>query len=283
MIGALAWVVAFLFAGYWFGQIPTREAQLPHRDPRDHRDLDPADRGRVSAREAPAGGGGLRLARPGPRSRSWPRLARRFPPAILSAEGGRDGQARTGGLRAGGGAAPRRSPDAAVRNGGGPPARRAAPGARPRLRAACGPGGAGRAAKEPIRVGHFASLTGDTATFGQSTDRGIRMAIEEINARGGVLGRPLEVISEDDRSITEEARTAAQKLLQRDQVVALLGEVASSRSLAGGAEAQRARVPMISPASTNPQGHRGRRLHLPRLLHRSLPGRGDGALRRTRT
>jgi len=110
------------------------------------------------------------------------------------------------------------------------------------------PGGA-----EPIRVGHFASLTGDTATFGQSTDGGIRLAVEEINAGGGVLGRPLEVVSEDDRSVTEEARTAAQKLIQRDEVVALLGEVASSRSLAAAPEAQRASVPMISPASTNPK------------------------------
>ncbi|HTY16502.1 MAG TPA: ABC transporter substrate-binding protein [Myxococcota bacterium] len=120
---------------------------------------------------------------------------------------------------------------------------------------ACGPGqsGGAGAAKDPIRVGHFASLTGDTATFGQSTDRGIRMAFEEVNAKGGVLGRPIELITEDDRSVTEEARSAAQKLIQRDEVVALLGEVASSRSLAAAPEAQRAGVPMISPASTNPR------------------------------
>jgi branched-chain amino acid transport system substrate-binding protein len=123
---------------------------------------------------------------------------------------------------------------------------------------ACGPdkggsGAAGGAGKDPIRVGHFASLTGDTATFGQSTDRGIRMAVAELNAAGGVLGRPIEVITEDDRSVTEEARSAAQKLIQRDRVVALLGEVASSRSLAAAPEAQRAGVPMISPASTNPR------------------------------
>ena len=119
----------------------------------------------------------------------------------------------------------------------------------------CGPGqgGTASAAKQPIRVGHYASLTGDTATFGQSADRGIRMAVEEVNAAGGVLGRPIEVITEDDRSVTEEARTAAQKLIQRDEVVALLGEVASSRSLAAGPEAQRAGIPMISPASTNPK------------------------------
>jgi branched-chain amino acid transport system substrate-binding protein len=112
-------------------------------------------------------------------------------------------------------------------------------------------GGAGAAGAIPI--GHVASLTGDTATFGQSTDRGMRMAIEEINAKGGALGRPLELLSEDDRSVTEEARTAALKLLQRDQVVALLGEIASSRSLAAAPEAQRAHVPMISPGSTNPK------------------------------
>ncbi|CAG0972650.1 Leucine-, isoleucine-, valine-, threonine-, and alanine-binding protein [Myxococcaceae bacterium] len=119
---------------------------------------------------------------------------------------------------------------------------------------ACGSGREGGAAgPEPIQVGHYASLTGDTATFGQSTDRGLRMKIDEINAAGGVLGRPIEIITEDDRSITEEARSAAQKLLQRDQVVALLGEVASSRSLAAAPEAQRARIPMITPASTNPK------------------------------
>ncbi len=116
--------------------------------------------------------------------------------------------------------------------------------------AGCGPTDSGGG---PIKIGHFASLTGDTATFGQSTDHGMRMAIEEINAAGGVLGRPLDLVTEDDRSVTEEARSAAQKLLQRDGVVALLGEVASSRSLAAAPEAQRARVPMISPASTNPK------------------------------
>ncbi len=126
------------------------------------------------------------------------------------------------------------------------------------LAAACGAdpqaGSAGGAASDPIRIGHYASLTGDTATFGQSTDRGIRMKIDEVNAAGGVLGgRKLELVTEDDRSITEEARTAAQKLLQRDQVVALLGEVASSRSLAAAPEAQRAKIPMITPASTNPK------------------------------
>ncbi|MFI5316540.1 MAG: ABC transporter substrate-binding protein [Myxococcota bacterium] len=114
---------------------------------------------------------------------------------------------------------------------------------------ACGGGSDGDA----IVVGHVASMTGDTATFGRSADQGMRMAIEELNAAGGVLGKKLQLVTEDDRSVTEEARTAAQKLLQRDHVVALLGEVASSRSLAAAPEAQRAKVPMISPGSTNPK------------------------------
>jgi branched-chain amino acid transport system substrate-binding protein len=115
--------------------------------------------------------------------------------------------------------------------------------------AGCGPSGSA----DTIRVGHFASLTGDTATFGRSTDAGMRLAIDEINGAGGVLGKPIDLVTEDDRSVTEEARTAAQKLIQRDAVVALLGEVASSRSLAAAPEAQRASIPMISPGSTNPR------------------------------
>jgi len=111
----------------------------------------------------------------------------------------------------------------------------------------------GKSGGDVIVVGHVASMTGDTATFGRSADQGMRMAIEELNAAGGVLGKKLELVTEDDRSVTEEARTAAQKLLQRDHVVALLGEVASSRSLAAAPEAQRAKVPMISPGSTNPK------------------------------
>ena len=111
----------------------------------------------------------------------------------------------------------------------------------------------GGQSSDTIVVGHVASMTGDTATFGRSADQGIRMAVEEVNAAGGVLGKKLEVVTEDDRSVTEEARSAAQKLIQRDQIKALLGEIASSRSLAAGPEAQRAKVPMISPGSTNPK------------------------------
>lgn len=116
----------------------------------------------------------------------------------------------------------------------------------------------GQDAKEPIKIGHYASLTGSEATFGQSTDRGIQLAIKEINAAGGVHGRPLKLITYDDAGKTQEAGNAVTRLITSDKVVAVIGEVASSLSLAGGAVCQEKGVPMISPSSTNPRVTVGR-------------------------
>ena len=104
-----------------------------------------------------------------------------------------------------------------------------------------------------IVVGEFASLTGGTASFGQSSHKGTQMAIDELNAAGGVLGKKFALITEDDQSKAGEAATVVRKLISRNKIVALLGEVASSRSLEAAPIAQQARVPMISPASTNPK------------------------------
>lgn len=117
---------------------------------------------------------------------------------------------------------------------------------------------AGAAGGEPILVGHFASMTGKEATFGQSTDRGIRLAIQDINAAGGLNGRPLQLITYDNKGESKEAGLAVTRLITEDKVVAVLGEVASSLSLAGGAVAQQYGVPMISPSSTNPRVTAGR-------------------------
>ena len=102
-----------------------------------------------------------------------------------------------------------------------------------------------------IPIGQFASLTGAQATFGQSTDHGVQLALEEINAAGGVLGQPLRVITKDNQSKPGETSTAVRELITRDKVVALIGEVASGRSLEAAPIAQRSGIPMISPASTN--------------------------------
>ena len=115
-----------------------------------------------------------------------------------------------------------------------------------------GGGGTGAAGNE-ILVGEYSSLTGGTATFGQSTHNGILLAFTEVNGAGGVLGKKLKVLTEDDQSKPEEAATAATKLISQNRVVALIGEVASSRSLAAAPIAQSNKVPMISPSSTNPR------------------------------
>ena len=110
-----------------------------------------------------------------------------------------------------------------------------------------------RSSGDEILVGEYGSLTGTTATFGQSTDHAIQMAFDEINAAGGVLGKKVKVIVEDDQSKPEEAATAVTKLINQNHVVAMLGEVSSSRSLAAAPICQANKVPMISPSSTNPR------------------------------
>jgi branched-chain amino acid transport system substrate-binding protein len=104
-----------------------------------------------------------------------------------------------------------------------------------------------------IVIGHYASMTGSTAHFGQDTDRGVRMAIDEANAAGGVLGKKLKLVTLDTRGDSAEAANAVNRLIDVEKVSAVLGEVASSLSLAGGRVAQRRKIPMISPTSTNPK------------------------------
>jgi branched-chain amino acid transport system substrate-binding protein len=114
-------------------------------------------------------------------------------------------------------------------------------------------GGSGGGGADTIKIGEYASLTGKEATFGQSSHEGTLLAIEEINAAGGLLGKKLELVTEDTQSKPGEPATVVNKLISRDGVVAVLGEVASSRSLEAAPICQRNKVPMISPSSTNPK------------------------------
>jgi branched-chain amino acid transport system substrate-binding protein len=106
---------------------------------------------------------------------------------------------------------------------------------------------------DTIKVGEFASLTGSEAAFGRSSDNGTKLAVEQINAAGGVLGKKLELHTEDDQSKDGESATAVKKLISRDRVVAILGEVASTRSLEAAPICQEFKIPQISPSSTNPK------------------------------
>jgi branched-chain amino acid transport system substrate-binding protein len=121
--------------------------------------------------------------------------------------------------------------------------------------AATGTGGSGAQASSSgdILVGEFGSLTGQQATFGTSTHNGIMMAVDEINAAGGVNGRKIKIITEDDQSKQDEAANAVSKLISQNGVIAMLGEVASSASLAAAPICQSNKVPMITPSSTNPE------------------------------
>jgi branched-chain amino acid transport system substrate-binding protein len=103
-----------------------------------------------------------------------------------------------------------------------------------------------------IVLGHYGSMTGSEATFGQSTDNGIKLALEEINQAGGINGKKVRLITYDDKGEAREAGTAVTRLVTRDGVAAVLGEVASSLSLNGAPICQDAGVPMITPSSTNP-------------------------------
>ncbi|MBP7950940.1 MAG: ABC transporter substrate-binding protein [Verrucomicrobiales bacterium] len=104
-----------------------------------------------------------------------------------------------------------------------------------------------------IVIGEVAALTGGTATFGTSSHAGTQMAVDEINEAGGLLGKKIKLVTEDDQSKQGEAGTVAKKLIARDGVVAMLGEVASGRSLEMAPICQKSGIPMISPASTNPK------------------------------
>jgi branched-chain amino acid transport system substrate-binding protein len=104
-----------------------------------------------------------------------------------------------------------------------------------------------------IRIGEFGSMTGTEATFGLSTHNGIQMVVDEVNAAGGINGKKIRLIALDDQGKAEEANLAVTRLITQDKVHVVLGEVASSRSLAAAPAAQRYKVPMISPSSTNPK------------------------------
>jgi branched-chain amino acid transport system substrate-binding protein len=111
----------------------------------------------------------------------------------------------------------------------------------------------GAPATDEIRVGHYASLSGSEATFGQSTDNGIRLAVDAINQAGGIHGKKVRLITYDDRGDAKEAGTAVTRLINRDQVAAVLGEVASGLSLAGAPICQQSGIPMVTPSSVAPE------------------------------
>ncbi|MGV3771395.1 MAG: ABC transporter substrate-binding protein, partial [Verrucomicrobiales bacterium] len=104
-----------------------------------------------------------------------------------------------------------------------------------------------------IRIGEFASLQGKEAAFGRASHNGTLLAIETLNSKGGVMGKQIKLFTEDNQSKPGESATVVRKLISREKVVAVLGEVASGRSMEAAPICQQNKIPMISPSSTNPQ------------------------------
>jgi branched-chain amino acid transport system substrate-binding protein len=104
-----------------------------------------------------------------------------------------------------------------------------------------------------IIIGEFASLTGPNATFGISSTNGLKLAVEELNGSGGLLGKQIKLITYDNQGKPSESQTVVQRLIKNDNVVAVIGEVASSNSKAGAPICQQNKIPMVTPASTNPE------------------------------
>jgi branched-chain amino acid transport system substrate-binding protein len=113
--------------------------------------------------------------------------------------------------------------------------------------AACKP------APKALKVAILAPLSGDVATFGASTRDGALLAIEEWNAKGGVLGRKIEAVVEDSQCEAEPAASAANKVISQDQVKFIIGEVCSKASIPVSEIATANKVLQISPTSTNPK------------------------------
>ena len=109
------------------------------------------------------------------------------------------------------------------------------------------------AAAGSLKVAMLFPMTGDVATFGKSSKEGAQLAVDEWNAKGGVLGRQIEVIVGDSRCDAQEARNQAVKVIEQDKVQFIIGEVCSSASIPISEVANEKHVVQISPTSTNPK------------------------------
>ncbi|MEK7137786.1 MAG: ABC transporter substrate-binding protein [Patescibacteria group bacterium] len=104
----------------------------------------------------------------------------------------------------------------------------------------------------PLKIGFIGPLTGDAASYGSDTINGMRIAVAEINAAGGVNGAQIEIIPEDGRCNGADAASAAQKLTSVDKVAAIIGGQCSGETLAAAPILEAAKIPLISPVSSSP-------------------------------
>lgn len=105
-------------------------------------------------------------------------------------------------------------------------------------------------AAESIKVGLVTSLTGPVSTYGISVRNAIVMGVDQINAGGGISGRPIELIIYDDKGDATEAANITRRLIDRDKVALIMGPVITPCVLAAAPIAQAAGMPLITPTGT---------------------------------
>src|SRR2546423_222515 len=108
-------------------------------------------------------------------------------------------------------------------------------------------------ASSQVHLGEVDPLSGGVSQFGIGCHNGITLALEQVNAGGGILGQKVELTSEDDQSKPGQSATAVRKLITQDHVLAILGDATSSATLEAAPIAQQAGVPMLTPSATNPR------------------------------
>ncbi|MFC4768102.1 ABC transporter substrate-binding protein [Effusibacillus consociatus] len=119
--------------------------------------------------------------------------------------------------------------------------------------AATNGGGSSSGSGDKIKIGTNFEMTGGQAAFGSSALKAVKLAVKEINAAGGVLGKQIEIVEADNASKPEESNRAAQKLITNDKVVALIGATTSTNTLGAVPVAMEKKIPMISSSATNPK------------------------------
>ncbi len=122
------------------------------------------------------------------------------------------------------------------------------------LLAACAPKPSGTVTSDHslIRIGYYGDLSGPTFNFGESAKNGVLMAAEDINQAGGIDGRRIDLIIEDDQGSAERAANRAGKLIDQDKVVAVIAGGTSGNARAGAPKGQVAKIPLLAPSATDP-------------------------------
>ena len=106
--------------------------------------------------------------------------------------------------------------------------------------------------KDTIKIGHAVALTGDASVFGQSEHTGLKLAVEAVNKKGGIMGHQVELVAVDTRADPTETVNAVRRLVEQEKVKAVIGVAQSGVAMAATPIVTNAKVPMISTTSSNP-------------------------------